>query len=161
MKTRKLAAAVAATAALLLGAGHASAQSLSAVISAAQAQFGGEAYDATRVGSLAQIELLSNGRLVEAILEFETGQIVSSEFYGSGRRATQVGTALNRAVLTLPEAIQAGLQAVGPGDVVDAELRVTGNQSGRQFVVDIRTASGLFDVTIDAADGRIIRIVRD
>lgn len=161
MKTRTFAATVAATAAMLLGAGHASAQSLTAAISAAQAQLGGEVYDASRVGQLVEVELLSNGQLVDAILSFETGQIVTTEILGSGRRAAQVGAALDRAALTLPEAIDLGLQAVGPGDVVEAELRVAGNQSGRQFVVDIRTASGAFDVVIDAANGRVVRIVRD
>ena len=161
MKTRTFAAAVAASVTMLLGTGNAAAQSLTAVISAAQAQLGGEVYDASRVGSFAEVELLSNGRLVDAILDFETGELIASEVYGSGRRAAQIGTALDRAVLTLPEAIDAGLEAVGPGEVLEAELRVAGRQSGRQFVVDIRTASGVFDVIIDAADGRIIRIIRD
>lgn len=161
MKTRKLAATMAATAAVLLGSGHAAAQSLTAVITAAQAQFGGEVYDAGRIGSLAEVELLSNGRLIDAIVTFEGGQIVDSESFGSARRVAQVGAALDRAALTLPQAIDAALRAAGPGDVLEAELRTAGNQSGRQFVVDIRTASGVVDVIVDAANGRIVRIDRD
>lgn len=161
MKVRKFAAAVAATASMLFAAAPAAAQSLTSVIAAAQAQLGGEVYDASRVGNLAEVELLSNGRLIDAILVLETGELIASESFGTGRRAAQVGTALNRAALTLPEAIDAALEAVGPGDVLEAELRVTGQQSGRQFIVDVRTGSGLFDVIVDAANGRIIRIVRD
>jgi uncharacterized membrane protein YkoI len=161
MKIRAFGSAVAAAALITFGASSANAQSLEAVIEAAQAQIGGEVYDASRIGRFAEVELLSGNRLIDAIFDFDSGQLIDSEVYGSARLASRVERALDRADLTLIEAIDAAEEAVGPGEVLEAELRVAGRQGGRQFIVDIRTSEGIFDVIVDASSGRIIRIIRD
>lgn len=160
MKIRVFGSAVVAAALMVFGAGAAKAQSMQDVIAAAQAQLGGEAFDAERIGSLAEVELVNNGRIIEGVFDYQTSRLVDSETYNNSRRASNAQSALNRATLTLPEAIDAAL-AASPGDVLDAGLVISGRNAGRQFIVDIRTATGIVDVFVDASNGRIIRIVRD
>jgi hypothetical protein len=61
-RVRAFGSAVAVVTLMMSGAGTAVAQALEAVIESAQAQIGGEVYDASRVGRFAEVELLSGGR---------------------------------------------------------------------------------------------------
>lgn len=161
MQVRTFASSIAVATAMFFSAASASDQSLEAVIEAAQAQLGGEVYDASRIGRFAEVELLSDNRLIDAIFDFESGQLIDSEVYGSPRLTSLVDKALDRADLSLIAAIDAAEAAVGPGEVLEAALRVGGRQGGRQFIVDIRTGDGTFDVIVDASTGAIVRIIRD
>ncbi len=144
-----------------LSSGVAMAQSLGSFIEAAEATFGGEAYEAGRIGNFAEVQLVSGDQLIETLYNAETGQLIDSEAFGSSRLVARVANALDRAVLTLEEAIEAAEAAVGGGDVLEAALLVGRRNSGRAFLVDIRTDSGIFDVIVDSATGNIIRIIRD
>lgn len=145
-----------------LSAGAASADdSLQDFIAAAEATFGGEAYEAGRIGSFAEVQVLSNGELIEALYDGETGALLDSDAFGSPRFVQRIATALDTAAITLPEAITAAENAVGGGEVLEALLQVGRRNSGRRFIVDIRTESGIFDVIVDSATGNVIRIIRD
>ncbi len=146
---------------MVLGAATASAQSLDSFIDAAEATFGGEAYEAGRIGNFAEVQLLSGNQLVEVLYNAQTGQLLDSESFGSPRLVGRVATALDTAVIPLSEAIAAAEQAVGPGEVLEAVLLITRRSSGRAYLVDIRTDSGIFDVIVSSANGQIIRVLRD
>jgi hypothetical protein len=151
----------AAAALLVLCASSASAQSLEALIAAAEATFGGEAYEAGRVGAFGEVQLLSGDQLIETLYDFDSGQLLDSEAFGSPRLVQRVAAGLETAVLSLSEAIDAAEAAV-PGEVLEAALLVGRRQSGRVFIVDIRsTDGGIFDVFVESATGRVIRIIRD
>jgi len=161
LNTQPFIRAIAVVLLFLIGSGAALAQSLESFIEAAEATFGGEAYEAGRVGSFAEVTLLSGNQLIEALYNANSGQLLDSEAFGSSRLVQRIAAALDTAVLTLPEAIEAAEDAVGPGEVLEAALLVSRRNSGRLFLVDIRTDDGIFDVIVDSATGRIIRVIRD
>lgn len=139
----------------------AAADSLESLIESAEATFSGEAYAAGSIGGFAEVQLLSGNQLVEALYDAETGQLLDTESFGSGRFAQRVAAALDVAVISLVDAITAAKDAVGPGDVLEADLLISRRNTGRRFIVDIRTDDGVFDVIVDSSTGRILRIIRD
>jgi uncharacterized membrane protein YkoI len=159
--TTRIASLLAGIALSVFAAVSASADSLESLIESAEATFGGEAYAAGSIGGFAEVQLLSGDRLIEALYNAETGQLVDSETFGSGRIVQRVATALDVAVLSLVDAITAAQDAAGPGDVLEADLLISRRNSGRRFLVDLRTDDGIFDVIVDSQTGRIIRIIRD
>lgn len=146
---------------LVLGSGATLAQSLEAIIDNAETTFGGEAFEAGRVGSFAEVQVLSGGQLIEAVYDFDTGQLLDSDNFGSPRLVQRIAAALDTAVLSLDEAIAAAEAAVASDDVLEALLLVSRRGAGRRFLIDIRTNDGVFDVIVDSQTGAILRIIRD
>ena len=137
-------------------------------IAAAESQFGGEAFEAERYRENGrpriEVEVLSGGEIYEAVFDVRTGRLVDWERYVQPRRASQVAAALQRARLSLIQATRRALQAKGPGaGVVEADLLLSPNAqtNGRRYEVDVRTRDGVFEVIVDALNGRIVRISRD
>lgn len=161
MKVRILQSVLATSLLLVASFGTALASSLDPAIEAAEQTFNGEAFSASAVGRFVDVEVLSGNQVVEALYDAETVQLAASEIYGSPRRVQRVQAAVDQAVLSLVDAIAAAEAAVGPGDVLEAELLLSRRNPGSRYLVDIRTADGIFDVVVDSATGQIIRIVRD
>ena len=160
--TKKVFASFVATGLLaVLSSGTAFAQSLESFIDTAESTFGGEAFIAEKFGRFAEIQLVSGNQLVEALYDTNTGQLIESDIIPSSRLVQRFANALDIAVITLSDAIDAAEAAVGGGDVLEAALLVGRRNSGRRFLVDIRTDSGVFDVLVDSANGNIIRVIRD
>jgi hypothetical protein len=80
---------------LRTGAGSATAQSLEALIAAAEATFGRKAYEAGRVGAFGEVQLQSDNQLIEALYDFETGRLLDSEAFGSPRLVQRVVAGLD------------------------------------------------------------------
>lgn len=161
MKNRLFGILLATSLLLGVGPGTALASSLQSTIETAEQAFGGEAFSAEAIGRFADIEMLSGNQLISALYDAETGQLIDSEVYGSPRRLQKVSAALDRAVLSLVEAIEAAEGAVGPGEVLEAALLLGRRNGGRQFIVDIRTDEGIFDVIVNSITGQVVRIIRD
>ena len=152
---------LAASLLLVLSAGAAFADSLTEIIASAESNFAGVAYEAGSVGAFAEVQLLSGDSLIEAIYDAESGALLDSDTFGSPRLVQRVATAVDTAVISLADAIAAAEDAVGPGEVLEALLLVSRRNSGRRYLVDIRTDAGIFDVIVDSQNGNIIRIIRD
>lgn len=153
---------VVATALLLvLGSGAAVAQSLQDFIATAESAFGGRAFWAERYSRYVEVQLLSGNQLIEAEYDPLTGRLIDSDVFGGPRRVQRVAASLNRATLPLGDAIDAAQRAVGSGEVLEAELRLSGTNRGRHYIVEIRTSDGIFDVVVASATGRIVRVFRD
>ncbi|WP_139559506.1 PepSY domain-containing protein [Methylotetracoccus oryzae] len=161
MNIRTFPSIVATVLLLVLGSGAAMAQPLQDFIATAESAFGGRAFVAERYNRYVEVQLLSGNQLIEAEYDRITGQLVDSDAFGSPRRVQRVTARLNRATLSLGDAIDAAQRAVGSGEVLEAELRVSGRNRGRRFIVEIRTNAGVYDVIVASATGRIIRVLRD
>jgi uncharacterized membrane protein YkoI len=161
----------AALATWLLTSGFANASTritFSEAIAAAESQFGGEAFEAERYRedgrSFFEIEVLSGGEIYEAVFDARTGSLIEWERYNQPRRASRVADALQRARLSLTQATRRALRAKGPGArVVEAEILLSSDRqrNGRRYEVDVRTGDGVFEVVVNARNGRIVRISRD
>lgn len=162
MKNQTIGTALATSVLLLAFAGQAAASTLQSTIAAAEQAFGGEAFSAGKLGAFSEVEVLSNNQLIETLYSNASGELVDSEAYGSPRRVDRVQTSLDSAQISLSDAITIAEDAVGPGEVLDAELQVSRNstRNGR-FLIDIRTDAGVLDVIVDAVTGRVLRIIRD
>jgi uncharacterized membrane protein YkoI len=161
MNMRSFPTALMAGLVMILASAPAAAASLESIIEEAELTFAATVYDADLYRGFAEVELLSNDGLIEAVFDRETGQLIESELYGTPRRTQRVARAVERAELSILDAIAAATAAVGPGDVLEADLIVSGRRSGRVFMVDVRTAEGDFDVAVSARNGRILRVISD
>ena len=147
--------------------GPALASPLQNAIAAAEQQFGGEAFEAERYReggrTYIEVEVLSGNQIVEAEFRGNGNRLIDAETYGNPRRIARLGAALDRAELSLAEAVQIAEDAIGPGRVEEAKLRITRKpqRNGTRFIVEVRTEDGLFDVVINSRNGRVIRIRPD
>ncbi len=137
-------------------------------ITAAESQFGGEAFDAERYTQggrdYFEIDVLSSREIYEAEFDAQTGRLIDWDSYNRPRRARYIAAALKRARLPLMEAIFTALEAKGPGaTAIDADILLSRDRrrNGRRYEVDVRTDDGVFEVVINALNGRIVRISRD
>jgi len=136
-------------------------------IAEAEWRFGGEAFEAELYRdegrTLVEVELLVGKRIVEAEYDVRRGRITDSEAYRSKRRVARVAGALERSRLTLYEVVQIADEAAGPGDVLEAELRLSrqAKRNGRRYEIELRNEEGLFDVIVNSRNGRVIRIRPD
>ena len=146
---------------LSLGIGAAMAQSVQDFVATAESAFGGRAYAVERYNLYIEGQLLSGNQLIEAEYEPRTGRLIDSEVIGGPRAVQRVAASLNLATLSIGDAIDAAQRAVGPGEVLEAALRLSGTNRGRQFIIEIRTSEGIFDVIVASRTGRIIRVIRD
>lgn len=146
---------------LVLGTGAATAQSLQEFIATAESSFGGRVYAAERYNSFVEVQLLSGNQLIEAEYDRLSGRLVDSDVFGSPRRVQRVGASLVRATLPLADAIDAAQRAVGPGEVLEAELQLSGRNGGERYIIEVRTAGGIFDVVVASTTGQIVRVIRD
>lgn len=158
----------AAVAAFLFGvATPALASPIQDAIAAAEQQFGGQAFVAERYRedgrTFVEVEVLSGNRIVEAEYLVGSGQFVDSDTYGTKRRVARIRAALQRSQLSLADAAQIAEDAVGPGRVMEAKLRVTrqAKRNGKRFVVEVRNGDGEFDVVVNSGNGRVLRIRPD
>lgn len=151
----------------LLASGVASAMTLADAVRAAESQFGGEAFEAEiyreNRRDYIEVEVLSGGEIYEVEFDAADGRLIDWERYNQPRLARQVAAALQRARTTLVGAIEAAQRAKGPGQVFDAEILLSRNASrnGGRYEVYIRTSDGVFEVIINAQNGRVIRVDRD
>jgi uncharacterized membrane protein YkoI len=161
--------AILATGLFASGLAHASGpMTFLGAITAAESQFGGEAFEAERYRedgrSYYEVEVLSGGEIFEAVFDARSGRLIEWERYDQPRRAQRVDAALQRARLSLLQASRRALRAKGPGaSVVEAEIRLSSNRqrNGTRFEVDVRNRDGVFEIIINALNGRVMRISRD
>jgi len=146
---------------LVLGSGAAMAQSLQDFIATAESTFGGRAFVAERYNRYVEVQVLSGNQLIEAEYDRNTGRLIDSDAFGRPRRVQRVAANLARATVPLGDAIDAAQRAVGSGEVLEAELRLSGMNRGRRYIIEIRTRDGLFDVVVNSATGRVVRVIRD
>lgn len=164
---RTVGAALAVGLAFMVSAGAAVASPLNQAIAAAEQQFGGQAFEAEffrEAGQRrAEVELLSNGQIVEVLFDADTGAIVEVDTYSNQRRIDRAAAALGRAEISLLDAARIARNTVGRGQILEAELRVTANQNanGKRYIVDVRNKQGDFEVIINSRTGSVIRIIRD
>jgi hypothetical protein len=161
MTIRTFRSIVATVLLLVLGSGAAMAQSLQDFIATAESAFGGRAFVAERYNRYVEVQLLSGNQLIEAEYDPRTGRLIDSDVFGRPRRVQRVAASLERATLPLGDAIDAAQRAVGPGEVLEAELRLSGRNRGGRYSIEIRTREGIFDVVVASATGRIVRVIRD
>lgn len=168
--SRFVASAILATG--LFASGVANAFTLKDAVMEAQMTVGGEAFDAEayREGrqDYFEVEVLSGNEIYEVVFD-ANGKMIEKEVYKQPKRAQRVAAALERANLTLIEAKERALQAKSPAlqgsspeEVIDAEivLNRNPNRNGQRFEVYVRTPDGVFEVIVNARNGRIIRIER-
>lgn len=146
---------------LTFATGSALAATLEELIAAAETTFGGEAFDSELSGGRAEIDLLVGNQIVDALYDADTGALIASDTSGGPRRVQQVRAALATANLSLLDAVAAAQGAVGPGEVLEADLVVSRRVAGRIFIIDIRTGGGVLDVFVNSANGNIVRVIPD
>lgn len=161
MNIRTFRSIIATVLLLFLGIGAAMAQSVQDFVATAESAFGGRAYAVERYNRYIEVQLLSGNQLIEAEYEPRTGRLIDSDVIGGPRAVERVAASLNLARLSLGDAIDAAQRAVGPSEVLEAALRLSGTNRGRRFIIEIRTREGIFDVIVASRTGRIIRVIRD
>lgn len=136
-------------------------------IATAESQFGGQAFVAERYRAggrgYVEVEVLSGNRIVEAEYDVRSGQIMDAETYGNKRRVARIAAALERSRLSLADAAQIAEDAIGPGNVREAKLRISrqAERNGKRFVVELRNNEGEFGVVVNSRNGRVLRIRPD
>jgi len=134
------------------------AASLQEIITVAEQQFEGVAFTAeiyTRASKrVYDVELLSGRRIVEAVFDAKTGNLLESEFYSSPRRSVRVSVALKRADISLLQAIDIAEKRVSNSKVKEGEISLRNNQ----YLIEVRAGSLLYDVVIHSKSGRVIRV---
>jgi uncharacterized membrane protein YkoI len=131
------------------------------VITEAEQAFGGVAFAAETYRGVTEIKILAGNQIIEAQYNTDTGLLIDSEIYGRQRLVQRVSGAIDQAALSLAEAVNAAHAAVGQGDFLEIVLLTSRRNSGRYYLVDMRTADGVFDIVLDSTTGNVIRIVRD
>ena len=148
----------------------AAATPISNAIATAEQQFGGEAYTAERYRengrTFYEVEVLVGNQIVEAVLSGNGRRVIETDTYGSKRRVARAEAALERAGLSLQDAVAIAENTLGPEGIRgirEAEIRLSGDpdRNGSRFIVELRNADGLFDVVVNSRNGRVIRIRPD
>ena len=145
----------------------AAASSIRDAITAAEQQFGGQAFEVESYRengrAYIEVEVLSGNRIIEAEYSVGSGQLKDAETYGNPRRVARIASALDRSNLSLADAAQIAEDAIGPGKVLEAKLRITRQpqRNGKRFLVELRNDEGEFDVVVNSRNGRVLRIRRD
>ena len=143
------------------------ASSLQTVISDAEQLFGGQAFvaEAYREGGkrIVEVEVLSGNQIVEAVFDARSGVLIESEVYGNPRRIDRVSQALDNTKISLKRAAKKAEKAIGPGEVLEAELKVKRQKlkNGKRYVVEFRNEDGVFEVIVNSRNGKVVRIRRD
>lgn len=164
---RTVGAVLAAGLLSMVSAGAALASPLNQAIAVAEQQFGGQAFDAEFFREngqrRAEVELLSGSEIVEVLFDADTGAILDVDTYGNQRRIDRAAAALSLAKISLLDATGIARKAVGRGQILEAELRVTANPNanGKRYIVDVRNKQGEFEVIINSRTGKVIRVIRD
>ncbi len=135
------------------------AETLESIVASAETAFGGEASEAFRDGQVVEVEVMCGSKVVEAVYDAKTSELLDAETLPACRRGKRVARALDRAVLSLVDAMDVAKMAVGPGETLEAALPTAGRDGGRRFDIALRTSDGVFDVQVDAASGRLLRVV--
>ena len=136
-------------------------------ITAAEQQFGGEAFEAERYRedgrTRIEVEVLSGNQIVEVLFNGRATRVLDVDTSNNRRKVARVSAALERADLSLAEATEIAEDAIGPGQVREAELRVSrdAERNGKRFVIEVRNDDGLFDAVVNSRNGRVIRIRPD
>ncbi|MEM9383591.1 MAG: hypothetical protein AAGA68_00900 [Pseudomonadota bacterium] len=134
-------------------------ETLESLIASAETTFGGEACEAFHDGQLVEVEVVCDAKIVEAVYDANSCELLDAHVQPVGRRGKRVVRALDRAVLTLVDAMDVAKGAVGPGESLEAGLRTTGSDGGRRFEVILRTSEGVYEIQVDSASGRLVRVV--
>ena len=151
----------------LLASGVAVASPLADAVALAEQQFAGEAFEAELYREdgrrIVEVEVLSGNLIVEAVYNANTGALIDSDTYGSQRRVNRIRRALNRAEISLIDAIEIAAARLRPGRATEAELDIRRNprRNGRRFEVEYISQGEEFDVYINSRSGRVVKIEED
>lgn len=143
------------------------ASSLQDAVAAAELHLGGEAFEAERYwedgSKFIDVELLSGNQIVEAVFLAEGSQLIDVEIYSNKRRVNRATRALKRADISLSEAIRIAEDAVGAGEVREAELQIRrqAKRSGKRFLVEVRDDRKWLDVLVNSRNGKVLRVRKD
>jgi uncharacterized membrane protein YkoI len=137
------------------------AASLQEIITVAEQQFDGVAFTAERYTRARKrfydVELLRGRQIIEAVFDANTGNLLESEIYSSPRRSVRVSVALNRANISLLQAIDIAEKRVSNSRAIEAEIRL----SHAQYLIEVRAGTQLYEVVINSMSGRVIRVNLD
>lgn len=134
-------------------------EAVESVVAAAESAFRAEAFGAIRHGRFVEVELVDGSAIIEAVYDAASGELQDTQTLLSSRRGRRAAQALDRAVLSLADAMDVAKGGVGPGETLEACLHTAGASCGRRFDIVLRTSEGTFEVFVDAATGRLSRVV--
>jgi uncharacterized membrane protein YkoI len=133
----------------------------------AESQFNGEAFKAERYREgqriLYEVYVLSGNSIYEVVVNANRGRVIDWDRYDNRRWSARVSAALDRAQISLIDAVEIAREAVPGSNPIEAKLRVNNNpdRNGTRFLVETREGPELYDVVINSRNGRVVKIDRD